>query len=112
MKASQNTYVSIKLRSLLKFCVQNGSDDSPKLFPAQCHYHLKGIVVHTGEIDGGHYYSFIKEKKSGTYCHPKDCTWWRFDDSFVEMWDIERLDEDCFGGSTDLEMHGTQRIPK
>lgn len=56
-----------------------------------------GVVVHKGEIDGGHYYSFVKERP----CVEKDdqdCRWWRFDDSSVEEWDVNRLDEDCFGG--------------
>ena len=91
--------------------VQNGGDDSPKLNPAQCYYHLKGIVVHTGEIDGGHYYSFIKERPSG-HRSASHCKWWRFDDSFVEVWDDARLEEDCYGGTTGIDMHDTQRITK
>lgn len=28
------------------------------------HYELIGVTVHTGTADGGHYYSFIKDKIS------------------------------------------------
>lgn len=91
----------------------NGTDEetSPKLHPSQCHYTLKGIVVHTGEIDGGHYYSFIKERPSANRSY-NECKWWRFDDSFVDIWDVARLDEDCFGGAAELDIHDTQRIAK
>ena len=28
--------------------------------PVSTHYHLRGIVVHSGQASGGHYYSFIR----------------------------------------------------
>lgn len=82
-------------------------DSSDAVHPSQCEYQLMGVVVHKGEIDGGHYYSFIKERS----CEGKDdqdCKWWRFDDSSVDEWDVSRLDEDCFGGPK-LDDDATER---
>lgn len=93
-------YLIWKQKTLsLWYSVQDGVSCDPHntIQPSQCQYQLMGVVVHKGEIDGGHYYSFIKERP----CVEKDdqdCRWWRFDDSSVEEWDINRLDEDCFGG--------------
>ena len=58
-------------------------------------YELNGIVVHSGQASGGHYYSFILHKNG---LHKK---WYKFDDGDVNEW---KLDEDeemrnqCFGG--------------
>lgn len=36
-------------------------EDGEKSYADQCtQYRLKGIVVHSGQASGGHYYSFIK----------------------------------------------------
>jgi len=29
-------------------------------------FHLKGVLVHTGTADSGHYYSFVKERHGGS----------------------------------------------
>ena len=59
-------------------------------------YNLIGVVVHSGQASGGHYYSFVKRKS--------DQKWFRFDDCDVGE---ASLDEDhelrnqCFGGETE-----------
>ncbi|UYV75295.1 USP9X [Cordylochernes scorpioides] len=60
-------------------------------------YQLFGIVVHSGQASGGHYYSFIRHR------HPEDNTyrWYRFDDGEVtecKMDDDEEMKNQCFGG--------------
>ena len=35
--------------------------------PVSTHYHLRGIVVHSGQASGGHYYSFIRMRCVFTY---------------------------------------------
>jgi len=46
-----------------------------KEFPDQYFkYKLKGLVIHTGSADSGHYYSFIEDK---------DKHWYEFNDSHV-----------------------------
>jgi ubiquitin C-terminal hydrolase len=54
------------------------------------HYRLKGIVAHTGAIDSGHYYSFIREDT--------DNTWMEYNDSSVLCFDAESIPGECFGG--------------
>lgn len=38
------------------------SDDQQQEERECCEYELVGVVVHTGTADGGHYYSFIRER--------------------------------------------------
>ena len=53
-------------------------------------YQLCGIVVHTGSAEAGHYYSYIKDRKTGE--------WNEFNDSLIKSFDLKYLDNDCFGG--------------
>ncbi|XP_053404353.1 probable ubiquitin carboxyl-terminal hydrolase FAF-X isoform X2 [Mercenaria mercenaria] len=58
-------------------------------------YKLIGVVVHSGQASGGHYYSYILHKGEGT---PK---WYKFDDGDVsecKMDDDEEMKNQCFGG--------------
>ncbi|XP_046853983.1 probable ubiquitin carboxyl-terminal hydrolase FAF-X [Xenia sp. Carnegie-2017] len=58
-------------------------------------YRLVGVVVHSGQASGGHYYSYIRTTTHG-------CTsWFKFDDGDVsdcKMDDDEELKTQCFGG--------------
>jgi ubiquitin carboxyl-terminal hydrolase 9/24 len=42
-------------------------------------YTLTGIVVHSGQANGGHYYSFIRQASADGLKHQ----WLRFDDAEV-----------------------------
>ena len=53
-------------------------------------YKLKGIVVHSGNCEGGHYYSYIFDNNSNQ--------WFEFNDSNVRKFDIENLEKETFGG--------------
>lgn len=72
----------------------SGKDDSnlesETLAPDDCMYQLSGVVVHVGTAHSGHYYSFIKERGRNN--------WFEFNDSFVSEFDIDDLEEECFGG--------------
>jgi len=54
-------------------------------------YKLKGVVVHFGTVDGGHYYSYIKERGNEK--------WYEFNDTSVRDYDPADLAEDTFGGT-------------
>ncbi|XP_065841242.1 ubiquitin carboxyl-terminal hydrolase 9X-like isoform X2 [Oscarella lobularis] len=59
-------------------------------------YSLAGVVVHSGQASGGHYYSFIMQRlgESGAQ-------WYKFEDGEVseaKMDDDEELKAQCFGG--------------
>lgn len=58
-------------------------------------YKLKGTVVHYGTADGGHYYSFIKDRETDK--------WSEFNDTLVREYDPENLAEDAFGGKLKYE---------
>lgn len=59
----------------------------------QYEYDLIGVTVHTGTADGGHYYSFIKDRTSST----KD-KWFLFNDAEVKPFDPNQIAAECFGG--------------
>ena len=66
-------------------------------------YELKGINVHTGTADGGHYFSYIDTNRDGKdnimNDIKKDCnTWLTFNDSFVSEFNTNNIEEECFGG--------------
>merc|ERR1711963_1190997 len=59
-------------------------------------FRLRGIVVHSGQASGGHYYSFIRNKDSDS-----EFRWYKFDDGDVteiKMDDDEELKAQCYGG--------------
>ena len=57
-------------------------------------YELKGVVVHSGTAQFGHYYSFINTQMSDI----NDNSWLRFDDSLVTNYNSNKLQDDTFGG--------------
>ncbi|XP_023706840.1 probable ubiquitin carboxyl-terminal hydrolase FAF-X isoform X1 [Cryptotermes secundus] len=59
-------------------------------------YQLTGIVVHSGQASGGHYYSYILHRHSDG-----SSKWYKFDDGEVsecKMEDEEEMKTQCFGG--------------
>ena len=62
-------------------------DDDPRYW-----YNLAGVVVHTGTADGGHYYSFIRDRYS------KPGSWYLFNDAEVKAFDPSQIAAECFGG--------------
>eukprot|EP00742_Colponemidia_sp_Colp-10_P004877 GILJ01005210.1.p1 GENE.GILJ01005210.1~~GILJ01005210.1.p1 ORF type:complete len:2590 (-),score=405.82 GILJ01005210.1:174-7943(-) len=64
-----------------------------KEFPADYfEYQLKGIVIHLGTADSGHYYSLIKEaSESGDQ-------WVEFNDTVVRPFDADLIPSEAFGG--------------
>ena len=61
-------------------------------------YKLRGVVVHSGEANGGHYYSFISDTKDDGKNQ-----WYRFDDTEVTPWDYNENDArfNWYGGYND-----------
>ncbi|CAD8183529.1 unnamed protein product [Paramecium pentaurelia] len=51
-------------------------------------YILKGVLVHVGGAEGGHYYSFIRDVDK----------WYEFNDKVICPFKIENLKTECFGG--------------
>jgi len=74
--------------------IQEEADKEPLNHPKEYYeYKLKGVVVHTGTADSGHYYSFIKDYKT-----EDGERWYEFNDHIVRDFDIADLANECFGG--------------
>ena len=52
------------------------------------------MVVHTGTAEGGHYYSFIRDRSSP---QGRD-QWFLFNDAEVKPFDPAQIASECFGG--------------
>jgi uncharacterized UBP type Zn finger protein len=57
-------------------------------------YTLKGVVIHLGTTDSGHYYSIVKGREN---------KWYEFNDSFVSFFNLDQLGDDCFGGNKTVQ---------
>jgi ubiquitin carboxyl-terminal hydrolase 34 len=58
-------------------------------------FDLVGVLVHSGTAESGHYYSYIRERPSSRAA--KD-SWVQFNDSEVNVFDHNRINDCCFGG--------------
>ncbi|XP_062568779.1 ubiquitin carboxyl-terminal hydrolase 24-like [Saccostrea cucullata] len=67
----------------------------------QINYELVGVVVHSGQANAGHYYSFIKERRGDMMSNPEKGKWFKFNDTVVEEFEMteESIESECFGGS-------------
>ena len=59
-------------------------------------YELIGVTVHTGTADGGHYYSFIRDRLNKSDMGQDK--WYLFNDAEVKQFDPCQLASECFGG--------------
>jgi len=57
---------------------------------------LRGVVIHLGTAESGHYYSFIKDNSS-----PE---WFEFNDNIVRPFDPKDLSSEAFGGEEKLNI--------
>ena len=64
----------------------NKDENDDKLYE----YEVVGVVVHSGGAEGGHYYSYIKDREKGK--------WFEFNDTQVKPFDLKDLAEETFGG--------------
>jgi hypothetical protein len=68
-------------------------------------YHLHGVLVHSGDLNAGHYYAFLKPKKGGQF--------FKFDDDRVTPATNKEAMDENFGGEFDQSNgnNGQQRNP-
>ncbi|VDD91463.1 unnamed protein product [Enterobius vermicularis] len=57
--------------------------ESKNLDESSTFYRLRGVVVHSGQANGGHYYSFIRSEED-------EGQWYKFDDVDVSKWQVSR----------------------
>lgn len=63
-------------------------------------YQLHGVLVHSGDLNAGHYYAFIKPEKSGWF--------YKFDDDKVTKATMREVLEENFGGELITPPHPTR----
>ena len=70
-------------------------------------YVLKGINIHLGSADGGHYFSLINVERDGkgnilldSENNKKKYKWLKFNDSHISIFNINDIEKECFGGSS------------
>lgn len=61
-------------------------------------YSLVGVLVHTGNAESGHYYSYIKDRTQG----PNHGKWFEYNDSNIYPFSLDRLADECFGGPKEV----------
>ncbi|KAJ3037767.1 hypothetical protein HDV00_001353 [Rhizophlyctis rosea] len=71
------------------------SEDAKSKITVPQRYHLHGVLVHSGDLSGGHYFALIRPQKNGK--------WYKFDDDRVVPVLDREVFEDNFGG----EFHKT-----
>ena len=79
--------------NLKDYCIENNIKESNDKYQKKkdeyYKYNLKGVNIHKGSADGGHYISIIKVDTE---------KWYKFDDNKVNQFDVNNLEEECFGG--------------
>ena len=104
-----------KTINLKNFCIENiNEQESDSIYPkleAYYEYELKGINVHLGSAEGGHYISFIDVERDGKNNQPnlrasieKDVIksrWLKFNDSIVTEFDTKDIPTESYGGFVD-----------
>ncbi|RCH84208.1 hypothetical protein CU097_006643 [Rhizopus azygosporus] len=76
-------YVFPDTMDLREYCSAPSND------PGEHIYVLHGVLVHSGDIDGGHYFALLKPQK--------DSKWFRFDDDRVTPVTLREVFEDNYG---------------
>jgi ubiquitin carboxyl-terminal hydrolase 7 len=56
-----------------------------------CTYELQAVLVHTGEYNSGHYYSYVRPDI-------RTNDWYRFNDATVTKVDFAQVQQDAYGG--------------
>jgi ubiquitin carboxyl-terminal hydrolase 9/24 len=71
-------------------------------------YKLFGVVVHSGQANGGHYYSFIRNRVEQDTANENDeQNWFKFDDGDVSEFkmDDDEMRSQCYGGDYTGEVY-------
>lgn len=76
---------------------QTLDEEDSEDFNEHYEYDLVGVTVHTGNADGGHYYSFIKERNEDSNPNHQE-RWFLFNDAEVKLFDPSQIAAECFGG--------------
>jgi ubiquitin carboxyl-terminal hydrolase 9/24 len=95
----QNDHINFYLGDSKSVPRPTSSLTNPSNTMPTINYELIGIVIHSGQANAGHYYSFIKDIRRR---HSNNTNqWYRFNDTSVEEIQLteQMLEEECFGGT-------------
>ncbi|XP_071953763.1 ubiquitin carboxyl-terminal hydrolase 24-like [Antedon mediterranea] len=74
-------------------------------------YQLVGVLVHSGQANAGHYYSFIRDRWGTSMNNTSKGKWFKFNDTVVEEFEMtdNTIEAECFGGTYKPKFydHGT-----
>eukprot|EP00727_Mastigamoeba_balamuthi_P008267 m51a1_g4062 hypothetical protein (1362) ;mRNA; f:735008-740750 len=70
-------------------------DESAPRVP--CTYQLHAVLIHSGDVNGGHYYVFCRPKQANA--------WYRFDDERVSKVRLREIFEESYGGDKEFAYH-------
>ena len=79
-----------------------------------CKYELRGVVIHTGSAQGGHYYSYSRgdefvRRDTDSEAPPP---WFEFNDLIVKPFDAANdLETEAFGGKEQLQRYANSNRP-
>ena len=90
MKINLEKYTQFGLRKK-----ENGLEEEG--FPANYFdFELKGLVIHMGIADSGHYYSLIQDREK--FNESSENKWYEFNDTWVKYFDPRDIANEAFGG--------------
>ena len=106
----QNEKISSRLEFPMDLDLYNYSYQKIENLECESHkqyqYKLRGVVVHTGTAQYGHYYSYIDIRNDLETRHRGqtfESKWLEFNDTIVRDFDLKNLESECFGGSVDYQ---------
>jgi ubiquitin C-terminal hydrolase len=59
-------------------------------------YKLRGIVIHIGSTEAGHYFSYIYDRERNDA--KDELRWFEFNDSAIRDFNPREIPNECFGG--------------
>ena len=83
-----NDYYEFPLELDMDKYVQKDNSNNSNIQKNNNYYKLKGIVIHTGSCESGHYYCYLLDHKTKE--------WYEFNDTKVSKFDIRNLDSEAF----------------
>jgi|JI61114C2RNA_FD_contig_31_2419241_length_1461_multi_3_in_0_out_0_2 hypothetical protein len=90
-KIKVNDYCSFPMELDMRRFTAEHLSKNPEYMPDNYYeFKLRGVVVHYGSSEAGHYYSYIKDPKK---------QWFEFNDESINSFNPQDLPEETFGGN-------------
>ena len=91
-----NDYFEFPFELNMEPFTEEGLESKSQAVPQDYYqYRLRGIVIHSGSAENGHYYSYISSEHR----------WVEFNDVWVSLVNPHNIPNDCYGGEEKLHYH-------